>query len=67
MSWNLARKEWLNIDDLRAMLEESPAQAAKAILAAAAQGNVEAHALLGQILLDGSGIKRDQALAMTWF
>ncbi|WP_025994177.1 tetratricopeptide repeat protein [Pseudomonas viridiflava] len=67
MSWNLARKEWLNIDDLRAMLEESPAQAAKAILAAATHGNVEAHALLGQILLDGSGIQRDQALAMTWF
>ncbi|MCO5367351.1 tetratricopeptide repeat protein [Pseudomonas alliivorans] len=67
MSWNLARKELLDIDDLQAMLEESPAQAAEAILAAASQGNVEAHALLGQILLDGRGIQRDQALAMTWF
>ncbi|SHN26912.1 hypothetical protein SAMN05216593_12035 [Pseudomonas asturiensis] len=67
MSWTLARKELLDIDDLRAMLEESPAQAAKAILAAATQGNIEAHALLGQILLDGSGIQRDPPLAMTWF
>lgn len=67
MNWNLARTESVDSDDLRAMLEENPARAAQAILAAASEGFVEAQALLGQILLDGSGIQRDPALAMTWF
>ncbi len=40
---------------------------AQAILSAAEQGDVEAQALLGQILLDGRGITRDEALAFTWF
>ncbi|WP_083185015.1 tetratricopeptide repeat protein [Pseudomonas floridensis] len=67
MNWNLARKELLDSNDLRAMLDESPARAARAILAASGQGNVDAQALLGQILLDGRGIQRDPSLAMTWF
>lgn len=67
MTWNLPRQEQLDGDGLRAMLEENPARAAQAILAAAGTGLVEAQALLGQILLDGRGIARDPALAVTWF
>ncbi|MCQ9424569.1 sel1 repeat family protein [Pseudomonas sp. LJDD11] len=67
MSWKLAREEQLDGDALQAMLADSPGRAAQAILAAAGQGLVEAQALLGQILLDGNGIQRDPALAVTWF
>ena len=67
MTWNLRREEVLDGDQLRAMLEESPASAAKAILSAAQANIVDAQALLGQILLDGSGIERDPALALVWF
>ncbi len=49
------------------MLDDSPVRAAQAILMAAKQGVVDAQALLGQILLDGRGIERDQALALRWF
>ena len=44
-----------------------PRAAARWILAAAAAGEAEAQALLGQILLDGRGIARDAALARRWF
>jgi TPR repeat protein len=67
MTWNLRREEVLDGDQLRAMLEESPASAARAILSAAQANIVDAQALLGQILLDGTGIKRDPALALVWF
>ncbi len=67
MTWNLRRKEVLDGDQLRAMLEESPASAARAILSAAQANIVDAQALLGQILLDSSGIERDPALALVWF
>ncbi len=67
MSWNLRRKEVLDGDQLRAMLQDNPASAAKAILLAAQENIVDAQALLGQILLDGTGIERDQALALVWF
>ncbi|QKF51392.1 tetratricopeptide repeat protein [Pseudomonas graminis] len=67
MTWNLRREEVLDGDQLRAMLEESPASAAKAILSAAQANIVDAQALLGQILLDGSGIECDPALALVWF
>ncbi|MDC6381127.1 tetratricopeptide repeat protein [Pseudomonas graminis] len=67
MTWNLRREEVLDGDQLRAMLEDSPASAAKAILSAAQANIVDAQALLGQILLDGSGIERDPALALVWF
>ncbi|MCP1474396.1 TPR repeat protein [Pseudomonas sp. EB276 TE3739] len=67
MSFLLRREEVLDAAGLAAMLEESPARAAQAILLAAGEGEVEAQALLGQILLDGQGIAQDQALALRWF
>jgi TPR repeat protein len=67
MSYQLRREEVLDGDRLKAMLEESPARAAQAILLAAGEGVVEAQALLGQILLDGRGIAQDQPLALRWF
>lgn len=67
MGWQLKREEQLDGERLRAMLEESPARAAQAILGAAGQGVVEAQALLGQILLDGRGIERDAPLGLRWF
>lgn len=57
----------LDGERLRSMLDESPARAAQAILIAAREGEVEAQALLGQILLDGQGIAQDQPLALSWF
>ncbi|RON65081.1 tetratricopeptide repeat protein [Pseudomonas fluorescens] len=67
MSFHLRREEVLDAAGLTAMLEESPARAAQAILLAAGEGEIEAQALLGQILLDGRGIAQDQALALRWF
>ncbi|WP_077048155.1 tetratricopeptide repeat protein [Pseudomonas sp. KK4] len=67
MSYQLRREEILDGDALTAMLEESPARAAQAILMAAREGVVDAQALLGQILLDGHGIAQDQPLALRWF
>ncbi|QXI14950.1 tetratricopeptide repeat protein [Pseudomonas hamedanensis] len=67
MSFHLRREEVLDVADLPAMLEESPGRAAQAILLAAGEGEVEAQALLGQILLDGRGIAQDQPLALRWF
>lgn len=67
MTWNLQRKEILDGDQLRAMLQENPATAAKAILIAAQENLPDAQALLGQILLDGTGIEQDAALALVWF
>lgn len=65
--FRLRREESLDAERLRAMLDESPARAAQAILIAAREGELEAQALLGQILLDGQGIAQDQPLAMRWF
>lgn len=67
MSWNLRREEVLDGEQLRAMLQDNPASAARAILLAAQAHIVDAQALLGQILLDGTGIEQDAALALTWF
>lgn len=65
--FRLRREETLDAERLRAMLDESPARAAQAILIAAREGELEAQALLGQILLDGQGIAQDQPLAVRWF
>jgi TPR repeat protein len=65
--FHLRREEVLDGDALKAMLDESPARAAQAILIAAREGVLEAQALLGQILLDGQGIAQDQPLAVRWF
>jgi TPR repeat protein len=67
MSFQLRREEVLDGDRLKAMLDESPARAAQAILVAAREGVLDAQALLGQILLDGQGIEQDQPLALRWF
>jgi hypothetical protein len=67
MSYQLRREEILDGEQLKAMLEESPARAAQAILLAAREGVIDAQALLGQILLDGRGIAQDQPLAVRWF
>ena len=66
MAFVLRRREELSVEQLRARLASDPRQAAAAI-EATRQGDVEAQALLGQILLDGQGIERDPALAVTWF
>jgi len=65
--FHLRREEVLDGERLKSMLDESPARAAQAILIAAREGEVEAQALLGQILLDGQGIAQDQPLAVRWF
>lgn len=64
---SLRREEHLNAEDLVALLAADPGRAAKAILAAAKQGLLDAQTMLGQLLLDGRGIERDPALAVTWF
>lgn len=67
MGFLLRREEVLNVAQLQSMLDDSPVRAAQAILIAAKAGVVEAQALLGQILLEGRGIARDEALALRWF
>ncbi|MGY3023628.1 TPR repeat protein [Pseudomonas lurida] len=67
MGFLLRREEVLNVEQLQSMLDDSPVRAAQAILVAAKAGVVEAQALLGQILLEGRGIARDEALALRWF
>ncbi|HBC01205.1 MAG TPA: hypothetical protein DC032_11625 [Pseudomonas sp.] len=62
----LRRKEALDSDQLGKLAEE-PHRAARLVLAAAATGEIEAQALLGQILLEGRGIQADPELALTWF
>ena len=67
MNLQLRREEVLDGEQLSAMLGENSARAAQAILLAAKHGILDAQALLGQILLDGRGIKRDPKLAKRWF
>lgn len=62
----LRREEALDSDQL-GKLAEVPHRAARLVLAAAATGEIEAQALLGQILLEGRGIQADPELALTWF
>lgn len=67
MGFLLRRQEVLNVEQLQSMLDDSPVRAAQAILIASREGVVDAQALLGQILLEGRGIARDEALALRWF
>jgi TPR repeat protein len=67
MTWQLQRKDVLDGDQLRALLTGHPGRAAQAIVSAAAENIADAQALLGQILLDGTGIARDPGLALRWF
>lgn len=63
MSFLLRRTETLTA----ANAHENPRRTAQWLLNCAGQGELEAQALLGQILLDGQGIERDSALARRWF
>ncbi|MBB4863459.1 TPR repeat protein [Pseudomonas nitritireducens] len=67
MSFVLRRTEEINVEDLTGQLADDPRQTARLILAGAREGDLEAQALLGQILLDGHGIEQDVPLAVTWF
>ena len=62
----LRREETLDTTQLDDLAEQ-PQRAARKVRAAAAAGEVEAQALLGQILLEGYGIQADPTLALTWF
>jgi len=62
----LRREETLDTTQLDDLAEQ-PQRAARLVLVAAAAGEVEAQALLGQILLEGHGIQADPTLALTWF
>ncbi|MEZ0231311.1 MAG: tetratricopeptide repeat protein [Methylophilaceae bacterium] len=57
----------VSVEELTTLLSGDPKEAAQWIKAAAEQGITEAQALLGQILLDGRGLAKDEALARTWF
>ncbi|ARU89769.1 tetratricopeptide repeat protein [Pseudomonas sp. M30-35] len=63
MSFVLRKTETLSA----ANAHENPRRTAQWLLNCAGLGELEAQALLGQILLDGQGIERDTALARRWF
>lgn len=67
MSFVLRRTEEINVEDLTGQLADDPRQTARLIVTGAREGDLEAQALLGQILLDGHGIEQDVSLALTWF
>jgi TPR repeat protein len=48
-------------------IHDDPRAYAKAVMRAAELGDLDAQTTLGQLLLDGTGIARDPALALTWF
>ena len=57
----------LSDQDLREALAGPPEQAAKWVYAAATGGSPAAQVTLGQMLLDGHGLKRDAKAAFRWF
>lgn len=62
----LYHRRSVNLDQLKP--GQLPAQeTARLLLEASRSGEPEAQALLGQILLDGYGIKKDASLAFQWF
>jgi len=66
-SIRLARLADLSQASLRALIENSPAEAAAILRAGAEAGLAEAQAVYGQMLLDGRGVKPDPATALSWF
>ncbi|MDB5413581.1 MAG: Sel1 protein [Rubritepida sp.] len=54
-------------EELAALLEGDPRQAAQLLLAGARYGLVEAQTTYAQLLLDGRGVRRDPASAFAWF
>lgn len=63
----LRRLDPVHTEDLTAQLHGSPQQRARLVLAAAKTGELQAQVMLGQLLLQGSGIGQDQPLAVHWF
>lgn len=61
------RREDLSGERFSELLAGTPRDAARAVLAAAKTGLLEAQVMLGQLLLDGRGISQDPALALSWF
>lgn len=57
----------LSPDDIALRLSGSPEQRAAFIGSAAEAGLAEAQAVYGQLLLDGSGVARDERAALGWF
>jgi TPR repeat protein len=57
----------LSRDDIAARLAASPAERARLVREAAEAGSAEAQAVLGQMLLDGHGVARDERAALGWF
>lgn len=57
----------LSPDDIAARLSGTPAERAAFVREAAAAGVAEAQAVFGQMLLDGSGVARDERAALGWF
>jgi len=57
----------LTAEDIAARLSGSPAERAAFVRAAAEAGVAEAQAVLGQMLLDGAGVAKDEPAALAWF
>ncbi len=63
----MARLRAMSAAELAALLGGDPREAAPWVEAAAACGMAEAQARLGRMLLDGSGVAKDEAAALRWF
>ncbi|MEJ2458940.1 MAG: tetratricopeptide repeat protein [Novosphingobium sp.] len=61
------QREALDSGRLQARLARNPQEAARAVRDAAERGSVAAQLVLGQILLDGRGTRRDPEAALIWF
>jgi hypothetical protein len=58
---------WMTKRDLHALLAGDPAEAAPWVALAARHGLAEAQLLWGRMLLEGTGVERNQAEALGWF
>lgn len=56
-----------NPDSEPSVITENPRAYARWVMHAAQLGDADAQATLGQLLLDGRGIQKDEALALSWF
>jgi TPR repeat protein len=57
----------LSPDDIAARLSAPPEERAGFVREVAEAGSAEAQAVLGQLLLDGNGVARDERAALGWF
>jgi TPR repeat protein len=64
---DLAALGALSPDDIAARLSGSPEERARFVRACATAGEAEAQVVLGQMLLDGAGLAKDEAAALDWF